>query len=167
LKPGAPSGVKPRKVALLLALMVVATVLAAGTQVGAWRSPLLVTPDASDGQPGPLRFPANFYWGVAIAGQQAESQQASDWSTFEEDAFRNGRFGTGPALGSARPGHIHDLGKWSPTVRHDKAGFETHYPADLAMAQDMGLNAFRFSIACSRAPACASPTRRAWRTTRR
>ena len=139
-----------RKAALLLALMVAAAVLALGSQVGAHRSPLLVTPDASDGQPGPLRFPPNFYWGVAIAGQQAESQQPSDWSAFEEDAFRNGRFGTGPTLGSARPGHIHDLGKWSPTVRRDKAGFETHYPADLAMAQDMGLNAFRFSIEWAR-----------------
>ena len=111
---------------------------------------LLVTPDAVDATPGPLRFPPHFYWGVAIAGQQAESQQPSDWTAFEEDAFRNGRFGTGPTPGEARPGHIHDLGHWSAAVRREKTGFETRYPADFAMAQDLGLNAFRFSIEWAR-----------------
>ena len=143
-----------RKQGLLVLVLVPTLLLAAafalGTRIGASRSPLLTTPDIGDATPGPLRFPANFYWGVAIAGQQAESQQPSDWTAFEEDAFRNGRFGTGPTLGTARPGHIHDLGKWSATVRREKAGFETRHPADLAMAQGMGLNAFRFSIEWAR-----------------
>ena len=139
-----------RKIVLPLLLLVLAAALALGTQVGVARSPLLVTPDASDAQPGPLRFPAHFLWGVAIAGQQAESQQPSDWSAFEEEAFRNGRFDTGPTPGTARPGHVHDLGKWSSTVRREKAGFETRYPSDLALAQAMGLNAFRFSIEWAR-----------------
>ncbi len=139
-----------RKAVLLLVLAVAATAFVAATQGGAHRSPLLVTPDESDAQPGPLRFPGHFYWGVAIAGQQAESQQPSDWTAFEEDALRNGRFGTGPTPGTARPGHIHGLGKWSAKVRREKAGFETRYPDDLAMAQSMGLNAFRFSIEWAR-----------------
>ena len=140
-----------RKTVLLISLLaVVAALGVVGTHVGASRSPLLVTPDASDSQPRPRRFPDRFYWGVAIAGQQAESQQPSDWTAFEEDAFRNGRFGTGPTLGEALPGNIHDLGKWSATVRRDKAGFETMHAADLDMAQSMGLNAFRFSIEWAR-----------------
>jgi beta-glucosidase len=140
-----------RKPALLiLGLLVVAALGLGATVGGAHRSPLLVTPDASDADPGPLKFPKDFYWGVAIAGQQAESQQPSDWSAFEEDAFRHGRFGTGATPGEALPGHIHDLGKWSEKVRREKAGFETTYPADLAAAQDMGLNAFRFSIEWAR-----------------
>ena len=138
------------KAVLLLALALAATAFVAATQGGAHRSPLLVTPDASDARPGPLRFPAGFWWGVAIAGQQAESQQPSDWTAFEEDAFRNGRFGTGATPGTALPGHIHDLGKWSARVRREKAGFETHYPDDLALAQSLGLNAFRFSIEWAR-----------------
>ncbi|HEY4079052.1 MAG TPA: glycoside hydrolase family 1 protein [Burkholderiaceae bacterium] len=139
-----------RKYVLLTLLLIVIAALGLASQLGANRSPMLVTPDASDTQPGPLRFPKGFYWGVAIAGQQAESQQASDWTAFEEDAFRQRRFGTGPTAGVSLPGHIHDLGKWSDKVRHEKAGFETRYAADLAMAQDMGLNAFRFSIEWAR-----------------
>lgn len=98
-----------RKTVLLISLSaVVAALGVAGTHVGASRSPLLVTPDASDSQPRPRRFPDRFYWGVAIAGQQAESQQPSDWTAFEEDAFRHARFGTGPTLGEALPGNIHN-----------------------------------------------------------
>jgi beta-glucosidase len=139
-----------RKYGLLIALLVLVAALAIGAQIGASRSRVLVTSDASDADPAPMRFPQGFYWGVAIAGQQAESQQPSDWTAFEEQAFRNGRFGTGPTPGQALPGHIHDLGRWSATVRHEKAGFEKSYPADLAMAQAMGLNAFRFSIEWAR-----------------
>jgi beta-glucosidase len=135
---------------LLLLLIALLAFFGAGAWLGASRSPLLVTPDAGDAALGTLRFPKNFYWGVAIAGQQAESQQPSDWTAFEEDAYAHGRFGTGATPGQSRPGHIHDFGKWSATVRREKAGFETHYPADLAMAQDMGLNAFRFSIEWAR-----------------
>ena len=139
-----------RKAALLIALALAATAFVAATQGGAHRSPLLVTPDASDKQPGPLRFPHHFFWGVAIAGQQAESQQPSDWTAFEEDAFRHGRFGTGPTPGTAKPGNIHGLGKWSAKVRREKAGFETRYEEDFATAQSLGLNAFRFSIEWAR-----------------
>jgi beta-glucosidase len=139
-----------RRAAPLIALALAALVFIALTLGGAHRSPLLVTPDASDARPGPLRFPEHFFWGVAIAGQQAESQQPSDWTAFEDDAFRHGRFGTGPTPGTALPGHIHGLGKWSATVRREKAGFETHYAQDFATAQSMGLNAFRFSIEWAR-----------------
>ncbi|MEO5689820.1 MAG: family 1 glycosylhydrolase [Burkholderiaceae bacterium] len=139
-----------RKSVLLIPLLALALLGLAGTRVGASRSPLLVTPDAGDAQPQARRFPDHFYWGVAIAGQQAERQQPSDWTAFEENAFLHRRFGTGPTLGAALPGHIHDLGRWSATVRRDKAGFEAMHTADLDMAQSMGLNAFRFSIEWAR-----------------
>ncbi len=139
-----------RKSFLLVPVGLVALLCIVGMNLGASRSPLLVTPDASDTLSQPRRFPAHFLWGVAIAGQQAERQQASDWTAFEEDAFSQGRFGTGPTPGEALPGHIHDLGRWSATVRRDKAGFETMHAADLDMAQSMGLDAFRFSIEWAR-----------------
>ena len=59
-----------RTIALLL-LLLVAALLVAGTQVGASRSPLLVTPDAVDATPGPLRFPPHFYWSFALDGSRA------------------------------------------------------------------------------------------------
>ena len=128
----------------LLLLVLLAAGLAIGMHVGSDRSPLLVTPDDGDARPGPLSFPPGFLWGVALSGQQAETQQPSDWTAFEEDAFRNHRFE------ADRPGHIRDLGRWSPTVRRDKAGFETHFRDDLATAHAMGLNVFRFSIEWAR-----------------
>jgi beta-glucosidase len=97
-----------------------------------------------------LRFPAGFYWGAAISGHQAESQQASDWTAFEEDVLRHGRFEAGAAYGTTRPGHIRDFGAWSEAVRRDKSGFETRYAEDLAAAGAMGLNAVRISIEWAR-----------------
>jgi len=140
-----------RKYGLLALLLVLVAAGAIVPRVGAGRSPLLVTPDpATDAHPTALRFPDHFYWGAAISGQQAERQQPSDWSAFEEEASRQGRFGAGAAPDAVPPGHIHDLGKWSPAVRREKSGFDTRYPADLALAQRMGLNAFRFSIEWAR-----------------
>jgi beta-glucosidase len=128
----------------LLLLALLAAAWAVGMQVGAGRGASLVTSDEGDAHSGPLRFPPGFLWGVAMSGQQAESQQPSDWTAFEEDAFRNGRFEAG------RPGHIQHLGQWSAAVRREKAGFETHYREDLARAREMGLNVFRFSIEWAR-----------------
>ena len=135
-------------------LLVLLLMFGVGTQLGVGRSPLLVTPDlpAAGGRSadGALPFPKNFSWGVAIAGQQAETQQPSDWTAFENEAFRQRRFGTAKQAGQALPRNIHDLGHWSEKVRREKAGFESMYPADLALAQRMGLNAFRFSIEWAR-----------------
>ena len=97
-----------------------------------------------------LRFPAGFYWGAAISGHQAESQQASDWTAFEDDVLRERRFDAGAGYGTTRPGDIRDFGRWPQAVRRDKAGFEAHYAEDLAAAQSMGLNAVRISIEWAR-----------------
>ena len=132
-----------------------AFVAALSVNVGVERSDLYATPGASTGAaPGnaraPMRFPDGFYWGAAIAGQQAESQQASDWTAFERDAFKSARFETGAQAGYAKPGHINSLGQSSAKVRLEKTGFDQRYPTDIAMAKGMGLNAFRFSIEWAR-----------------
>lgn len=125
-----------------------AAIAVIGTQVGTARKNLYATPGAAATQP--MAFPKGFYWGAAIAAQQAEGQQPTDWTAFELDAFKNNRFETGNAPGVAKPGHIHDLGKSSATVRNQKTGFDTLMGQDMAMAQGMGLNAFRFSIEWAR-----------------
>ena len=35
-----------------------------------------------------LPFPRGFFWGAALSGHQAETQQASDWTAFEDDVVR-------------------------------------------------------------------------------
>jgi len=111
------------------------------------RSSTRVTPAATT---GPLPFPPGFLWGAAIAGHQVESQQASDWTAFEDDVMRNRRFAAGAAFGTTTPGHIRDFGKWPEVVRREKAGFEAHYAEDIASAAAMGLSAFRLSIEWAR-----------------
>ena len=111
------------------------------------RSALSVTPGK---QAGALAFPKGFIWGVAVAGQQVESQQPSDWSAFEQNVVRNKRFEADLALGTTKPGHIRNLGNWSDTVRQEKTGFDTLYPQDIAAAADMGLSGFRTSIEWAR-----------------
>ena len=74
-----------RKIWIGLAL--VAAVLAAiGTQVGAARKSLYATPAPTATEA--MAFPKDFFWGASIAAQQAESQQPTDWTAFELDAFR-------------------------------------------------------------------------------
>lgn len=43
------------------------------THIGAQRQALYATPSAAS--TAPMAFPQGFYWGAAIAAQQAESQQ--------------------------------------------------------------------------------------------
>jgi beta-glucosidase len=97
-----------------------------------------------------LPFPRGFFWGAALSGHQAETQQASDWTAFEDDVVRNRRFAAGTAYGTTRPGHIRDFGQWSETVRHSKSAFDTRYPEDIAAAGAIGLNALRTSIEWAR-----------------
>jgi len=116
----------------------------------------LATPDRTEARttPGPAiaarAFPAGFFWGAAISGHQAEAQQASDWTAFEEDVLAHGRFESGSAFGTTRPGHIRDFGRWPEAVRRQKAAFDTRYAEDLAAAGALGLNAVRVSIEWAR-----------------
>ncbi len=129
-------------------LAVGVAVLLAGVYLGTpSRGVLTQTPGTAT---GPLSFPVGFFWGAALAGHQAETQQASDWTAFEDEVVRERRFDAGADYGTTVPGHIRDFGRWSPAVQHAKSAFDTHYPADLAAAADMGLNAVRISIEWAR-----------------
>ncbi len=97
-----------------------------------------------------MTFPKGFLWGVAIAGQQAESVPASDWTKFETEVFRDHRFARGEKIGATPPGDIHDFGRWSEAVRDHKAGFDLLHDQDIDAAADLGLNAFRVSIEWAR-----------------
>ncbi len=97
-----------------------------------------------------MQFPKGFLWGVAIAGQQAESVPASDWTKFEADVYREQRFARGEKIGATTPGDIHDFGRWSEEVRTHKAGFDLLYEQDIDAAAHLGLNAFRVSIEWAR-----------------
>lgn len=97
-----------------------------------------------------MTFPKGFLWGVAIAGQQAESVPASDWTRFEDDVFRAHRYAQGEKLGATPPGNIRDFGRWPESVRAHKAAFDLLYEQDIDAAASLGLNAFRVSIEWAR-----------------
>lgn len=97
-----------------------------------------------------MTFPKGFLWGVAIAGQQAESVPASDWTAFETGVFRDHRFAQGEKLGATSPGNIRHFGQWPEQVRTHKAGFDLLYEQDIDAAAGLGLNAFRVSIEWAR-----------------
>lgn len=96
--------------------------------------------------PYPLVFPSDFAFGVAIAAQQVEHQQPSDWTAFERRAVAEGRTGTGERPGVARPGHIRALDRWPAEVRERKADFDSRYEEDFTALAALGLNAFRLSV---------------------
>jgi beta-glucosidase len=136
-----------------LVVALVAALLAGLTYFFEWspyfpdRSPLFVTPGPDNVT---LKFPDHFYWGVSLSGTQAESQQASDWAAFERDVAANHRFNAGKDLGTTEPGNIRNFGKWSEQVRSQKSAFDTFYRQDIAMASEMGINAFRISFEWAR-----------------
>jgi beta-glucosidase len=96
--------------------------------------------------PYPLAFPPGFAWGVAVAAQQVEHQQPTDWTGFERRAVAEGLTGTGSQPGQALPGQIHGLDRWPAEVRDRKADFDARFDQDFAALAALGLNAYRFSI---------------------
>lgn len=97
-----------------------------------------------------LAFPPGFLWGAALAGQQAESQQNTDWTAFENEVARTGRFSAGADYGTTQPGNIRDFGRWSEEVRRRKSDFDRQYAGDIALAADMGLRGLRVSVEWAR-----------------
>lgn len=98
----------------------------------------------------PWTFPPTFMWGVAVADQQIETQQPSDWTAFERAAIAHNRTGTGAHPGQAKPGHIHNLDQMPPEVRLHKTDFDRRFADDFAELATLGLTAYRFSISWSR-----------------
>lgn len=99
---------------------------------------------------GPYTFPDDFCWGTAISAHQAEHRQPSDWTAFELAAINEGRTGTGNTPGHGKPGHIHNLDKYSEEVRVKKTNFDSTFKDDLGLAKQMNNNAFRFTLDWSR-----------------
>jgi beta-glucosidase len=88
--------------------------------------------------PYPLAFPDGFAFGVAVAAQQIEHQQPSDWTAFER------RVAGGSLTG------IHGLDRYPAEVLEKKTDFDTRFDQDFADLAGLGLNAYRFSIDWSR-----------------
>ncbi|HEU5110583.1 MAG TPA: family 1 glycosylhydrolase, partial [Micromonosporaceae bacterium] len=82
----------------------------------------------------PLRFPAGFHWGVATAAYQIEGAVTADgrgpsvWDTF-----------------AAEPGRIADGSSGATACDH-----YVRYPEDVALMDDLGVTAYRFSVAWPR-----------------
>jgi beta-glucosidase/6-phospho-beta-glucosidase/beta-galactosidase len=139
---------RKRSIMLLAAGLMVLGILAwICASSGLSRSALNATPGPVLGT---LSFPKHFFWGVAISGQQTESQQPSDWTAFEREVYSDRRFESGVELGTTKPGNIRGLGRWSDIVCAGKTGFDQSYPEDLETVGSMGLNAFRTSIEWAR-----------------
>ena len=82
----------------------------------------------------PLRFPTGFVWGSATAAFQVEGSTSADgrgvsiWDTF-----------------AAQPGHIDDGSTGEPTADQYR-----RWESDLDLMVDLGLQAYRFSVAWPR-----------------
>ncbi|MCK6524887.1 family 1 glycosylhydrolase [Myxococcota bacterium] len=95
---------------------------------------------------GPFPLPRGFELGTAIAAQQVEHQQPSDWTVFERDAAANNRAEHSAIPGVATPGHIAKITAYSEEVRLKKSNFDELYVEDLKLARQGGHTSFRFSV---------------------
>lgn len=96
-----------------------------------------------------MEFPKTFLMGTSTAAEQMEETPNSDWGKFIRDAYENKRFETA-GKGIAKPGHIHNLGNYSPEIILKKTNHNALYDEDFKMAEGMKHNAYRFSVAWDR-----------------
>lgn len=100
----------------------------------------------------PLQFPRRFYWGAATSAHQVEGNNHNNWSVWELENARS--------LAKSAEYKLSDLAAW-PEVRAQAADPDNYvsgvaidhynrYELDLAIAQKLHFNAFRFSIEWSR-----------------
>jgi beta-glucosidase len=102
---------------------------------------------------GPVKFPHDFLWGASISAHQAEGFNVNDWSEWEhENAVR--------LAAEAEGKFAHKVPDWE-SIRHlatapsnyisgQAADHYARYKEDIALAKELRLNAFRFSIEWSR-----------------
>lgn len=104
----------------------IALALALGAGYVAWQATVAAQERLVPGRSPLTRLPSDFLWGVATAGYQWEGgDAAANWSAWE-------------AAGHVRERSGRAADGWR------------RYKEDLALAEKMGLNAFRFSIEWSR-----------------
>ncbi|MDQ0371950.1 GH1 family beta-glucosidase [Cellulomonas humilata] len=129
-----PAQLNRRTVLQLGAGVSVAGVLAACTSDGTVTA--TPTPTAHGWQPpaDPMQFPAGFVWGAATSAFQVEGSTTAD--------------GRGPSIWdtfAATPGRIHDGSTGDPAADHYRL-----WESDLDLIADLGLAAYRFSVAWPR-----------------
>lgn len=99
-----------------------------------------------------LQFPKKFLWGVATSAHQVEGGTNNQWSVWEQEHAKS--------LATQADYQFGDLDTWSqhkPEANQPEnyisgaaVDHYSRYDEDFAIAQKMGLNAFRFSIEWSR-----------------
>ncbi len=102
------------------------------------------------------RFPPGFLFGSSTSAHQVEGGNRNDWTEWEkvtatEMALKTNRstnYGQGPTpVWKVIEPQAKDPGNY---ISGEASGHYTRYPNDLATAQGLNLNAFRFSIEWSR-----------------
>lgn len=106
------------------------------------------------------RFPKKFLWGVGVSAHQVEGDNHNQWSVWELEHAKS--------LATSAEYHYGDLEKWSQFKRLAKTpvnyvsgraiDHKSRYQEDIALAKQLGVNSFRFSIEWSR----VEPEEGAW-----
>jgi beta-glucosidase len=96
-----------------------------------------------------MEFSKEFLMGTSTAAEQIEETPNSDWGKFIQSAYLNRQFESA-GKGIAKPGHIHNLGDYSPEIILKKTNHNQMYEEDFKMAREMKHNAYRFSVAWDR-----------------
>ncbi len=96
-----------------------------------------------------MEFPKEFLMGTSTAAEQMEETPNSDWGKFIQSAYSEKRFESA-GKGIAKPGHIHNLGNYSPEIILKKTNHNQMFEEDFKMASEMKHNAYRFSVAWDR-----------------
>lgn len=99
-----------------------------------------------------LKFPKRFYWGASTSAHQAEGSNHNNWSVWELENAKS--------LAKSAEWKLSDLPAWAE-IRKQATDPDNYvsgvaidhyqrYKLDLALAEKLNLNAFRFSIEWSR-----------------
>jgi len=99
-----------------------------------------------------LKFPKRFFWGAATSAHQVEGNNHNNWSVWELENAKS--------LAKSAEYKLSDLASWA-TIRGQATDPDNYvsgeaidhyrrYKVDLAIAEKLNLNAFRFSIEWSR-----------------
>lgn len=137
------------KILLVIVGVIVAALVAAVVGAAVWGKGRSAEAVSAFEDAPPYTFPEGFLWGTATADHQIENSQNDDWTAFERAVLANKRFDS-IAPGTARPGHIRNLGAYPENVVQRKTDFDGRMESDLDLARDMNANAFRFSISWAR-----------------
>ncbi len=89
----------------------------------------------------PQHFPPGFWWGASTSAHQVEGGNHNDWSEWEHRQAKRLATHGGDYPGAREPENY---------ISGAAADHWHRYAADLSLAQEIGLNAYRFSVEWSR-----------------